>query len=331
MKQLINDQGQAAFGVFDAPVDEINYRDYAFFTPMGWRVPKFFNRFKCNQFVFAGITGPDVIIGLAVVDLKYLANGFFYIFDRGRGTIAETSKTLLPLGGNIFIDPTPESLSCGFTSDGLVIAMKADRITARAKNLELGITLNLAAVSPLRICTRAGYNGWTFTRKTTPIPLTGTAACNDRRFDLASPSHMALLDWTAGFMRRETFWNWAAAAATLPDGRSFGMNFSCGVNETGFTENGFWIDGQLTKISTVHFEFDPLHFYTPWRVLSADGKVNLTFTPEKHREEHQNAGIAATRFHQMMGRFNGNLTTDAGDVVYLFEVPGWTEDHYAKW
>ncbi|MEZ4602178.1 MAG: hypothetical protein R2861_01835 [Desulfobacterales bacterium] len=40
-----------------------------------------------------GITGPDVIAGLAVVNLKYLASGFLYVYDLKSDTIIEAGKT----------------------------------------------------------------------------------------------------------------------------------------------------------------------------------------------------------------------------------------------
>ncbi|RJP86578.1 MAG: DUF2804 domain-containing protein [Desulfobacteraceae bacterium] len=331
MQRLINDAGRVAFGVFDSPVDEINYKDYPLTSPMGFKWPGLFNGLKFNQFVFFGLTGPDVMVGLAVVDLKFLSNAFLYVYDRKQGLVVEVNKTIVPISRKIFITPTPENLSCGFSFGGLDASMQGNKISAASKNIELDITMDLQKTTPLRVCTRAGYKGWTFTRKTSPIRLTGTVAYNGQRIDVSSPAHMGLMDWTAGFMRRETFWNWAAIAATLPDGRPLGLNLSCGVNETSFTENAFWVDGRMTKVSTVLFEFDPENFYAPWTITSPDGKINLIFKAGQHRAENINAGVVATKFNQMMGVFNGTLTAEDGEVVAITDCPGWTEDHYAKW
>jgi hypothetical protein len=139
------------------------------------------------------------------------------------------------------------------------------------------------------------------------------------------------MDWTAGFMRRHTFWNWAATAFTLPDGRSFGLNLSCGVNETGFTENAFWLDGILTKVDTVHFDFKSRNLYEPWHIVSYDQKVDLIFYPKAHRGESVNALFVKSKFSQLMGTFSGALRTGGGETIVLEACPGWAEDHYAKW
>jgi hypothetical protein len=331
MIPLIDPSGNPHYGIIDSPVKEINYKDFILETPMGMKVPGLLKQIIFNQFAFFGITGPGLIIGMAVVDLKYLANAFFYVFDRKKNKILETSKITLPVGGDICIKPTPDDLSCGFSSKKITISINGDKLFAKTKNVEIDLAFDVSGTSPLRVCSRAGYRGWVYTQKTTPIHLTGEITVNGEKTKLTSPEYMGLIDWTAGYMRRETFWNWAASASVLPDSRTFGMNLSCGVNETSFTENGFWIDGKLTKVSTVGFEFNPKNFYDPWRITSADGKVNLMFESENHRSENVNALVIATRFTQMMGVFTGTLKTDDNSVIKINKCPGWAEDHYAKW
>jgi hypothetical protein len=300
-------------------------------TPMGFGIPSLMKRMIFNQFAFFGITGPDLIAGMAVVDLKYLANAFFYVYDRKAKKNHESSHITVPVGRHIFIRPTPEKVSCGFFSKKISVFIENNKLSAKARDMEIDLEFDCSKTSPLRICSRAGYRGWVYTQKTTPIRINGKITVNGRTAELSSPDYMGLIDWTAGYMRRETFWNWAASASTLPDGRTFGLNLSCGVNETSYTENGFWIDGKRTKVSTVEFEFNPKNFYDTWRIKSADGKVDLTFESEHHREEKVNAFVIATRFTQMMGVFNGKLKTDDKKIITIKNCPGWAEDHYAKW
>jgi len=87
----------------------------------------------------------------------------------------------------------------------------------------------------------------------------------------------------------------------------------------------------MTKVDMNHFEFNPGNFYDQWKIKSMDGKIDLVFDGEKHREENINAGVVATKFTQLMGNFNGTLKTDDGEVVKIENCPGWAEDHYAKW
>lgn len=330
MRKLVNADGNIQFGLYDEPIGDINFRNYALRTPMGIPVPGFLKKFKFNQFHFFGIIGPDLMAGLAVVDLKLITNGFFYLYDRKNRKLIETKKLGLP-NKRVYIQSTPETPESRFVSGDFVINLNRRRIFAKGKDLSLEIDLGLDETLPLRICSRAGYRGWVYTQKTAPIPISGEIRYGDTSFSVSSPAYMGLMDWTGGFMRKYTFWNWASTACVLPDGRTFGLNLSCGVNETSFTENAFWLDGRMHKVSTVNFIFDSKDLYRPWQIVSADGKINLKFHPESERGEKLHAILLASRFTQLMGTFEGALVSDDGEKIMLERCPGWTEDHYAKW
>jgi hypothetical protein len=329
MADLITGEGKIRFGFYDEPVDNINYADYALETPMDIKVPRLLKKFLVNQFHFSGIIGPEVIVGMAVVDLKYIANGFLYVYDRKTKTLVETNKiTPFGIGGTII--PTARSYDSSFSSGGLDIAVTSFRMMASAPEINLDIKIT-KPTEPLRLCTRTGYRGWVYMEKTTPIPVSGKVTCKGKTYEISSPDYMGLMDWTTGTMRRDTYWEWAATATTLPDGRPFGLNLCCGVNDTSFTENAFWLDGARTKVDTVNFEFDNHDLYKPWRITSYDKRVALTFNPEGMRGEKLNAVLVKSKFSQFMGTFEGTLRTESGEILEIRDIPGWAEDHYAKW
>lgn len=330
VERLIAENGKIQYGLFTEPVGLINYTDYPLQSPMGRQWPAMLRRLKFNQFVFTGIIAPNVIAGAAIIDLKYLSSAFLYVYNRLTGEFLEIEKIGAPLSWKRYISPTPEQVSAKFESARLSIVMENDRFSARSEDMEIDVQLQPMHDNPLRICSRAGYTGWVYTQKTTPIGVSGQISAGADKLTVDSTA-MAFRDWTAGYMRRETFWNWAATAAVLPDGKSFGMNLACGVNETGFTENAFWIDGRMTKIDTVYFDYNLSDSESPWHVRSADGRIDLAFQPEKKRSQKVNAGLIATRFTQFIGSFSGVLLTSEGDSISISECPGWVEDHFARW
>jgi len=329
LTSVIDAHGGVQYGLHDKPVSRINYEDYPLKTPMGIKVPKILKNLKVNQFIFFGIAGPELMLGLGLVDLKFAANAFLYVYDRKNRNISEKAK--LTFSSNISIPKYPDSLSSIFESEDLFIKTENGSLFAETEGISLDAELNLRDISPLRLCTRAGYRGWVYTQKSMPLRLSGKIVHGDRTVRMSSPSYMALADWTAGYMRRNTFWNWASTACTLPDGRSFGLNLSCGVNETGFTENAFWISGKMTKVDMVNFAFREGSLLETWHITSFDRKIDLIFHPEYHRRENINILVAASKFTQLMGIFEGRVTTDAGESIHIAGCPGWVEDHYAKW
>lgn len=330
MNDLIDDRGTIEFGIYDQEISRVNYLDYHLETVMGITVPRFVKSYLANQFHFIGITGPELIIGMAIIDLKYLTNCFIYVYDRDERKIIQDKVLSLP-GAQKHITPHPEKTHSVFKSDDMDVEINHGHISAKGKSVHLVADLGLDSVPPLRICTRAGYRGWVYTQKTTPISISGQVSYHGKTISLSSPQYMALMDWSCGYMRRNTCWNWASSACTLNDGSTLGLNLSCGVNETSYTENFFMINGIMTKVDTVDFVFDKDHIHSPWHITSFDKKVDLRFTSESHRSEMINAVLVASRFTQLVGRFDGTLKTDDGQLVNIESCPGFTEDHYARW
>ncbi len=330
MQDLVSRQGCVKYGLFEEPVYSISFQDYDYRTPMGYRLPRALRKFKAKRFQFFGICGPKLMLGMAVVDLGYLCSAFMYVYDKRTGKMRQGQGTT-PNRNRAAVEPSPEFPRSWLQGRELSLEMKGERIWARSREAELHASLRAAHHSPIRLCTRAGYTGWSYTQKTMPIHLSAELLLGGQRVTLESPEHMGVMDWSGGYMRRHTFWNWASSSCRLPDGRDMGLNLSCGTNETSFTENAFWIDGNREKVDTVHFQYQARKPLLPWRIVSCDGKVDLLFYPEKSKEEKRNALVLATRFTQLMGSFQGVLITGKGERIEVKDCWGWTEDHYAKW
>jgi len=330
MTKLVNEKGLVDFGIYPYPIHEINSEDFLLKTPMGKPRSKFIKKLMVNQFFFIGINSPGYMAGLAIADLKYVTNGFFYIYDISNNKLVE-STVIKPSSKKIYITSNPEAFDAQFKTGKLVITMKDGEIHAQSKDISVNVKLDLKNRTPLRICSKAGYRGWVYTQKTLPVKAEGDIVIDKKKIDLDPDKTLVLMDWTKGFMRRKTFWHWASTATYLPDGRSFGFNLSCGVNETSFTENFVMVDGNMTKVDMVNFSFDEQDLYKTWHITSYDKKINLLFKGKKDRSEKKNLLLATSNFTQLVGFFEGSVKLDNGETVEIRECPGWAEDHYAKW
>lgn len=335
--RLIDTNGQPHFGVFSCPVRQINYRDFVYHTVMDRPATRLEKHFAFNQFQFVGICSDDLVFGCALVDIKYLGNAFIYLYDRRNGTLQDFSF-MMPLAARTHLSNTPDEGTSHFQRGDVDVRLTS-RNNPREKYLQIRIGKTLAAdlsvtepagFQPLALCTPTGFNGWTYTQKAAGLDVSGFIRLHDRRYELGA-THKGSYDWSCGFMRRETAWNWACLSGQSAEGRTLGVNFACGVNETGFTENAFWVDGRLIKVNQVRFIYPKPNRHSQWRILSDDGKVDLTFEPEGSRKEKLNVLLLATNFTQLFGRFYGTLREDNGTVHTLKGVTGFAEDHYAKW
>src|SRR5690554_7653857 len=68
--QLIQPNGQPVFGVLPEGVEQINYLDYDLRTTMDRKRSKLAKRLCFNQFQFISFASDQLIVGLAIVDLK---------------------------------------------------------------------------------------------------------------------------------------------------------------------------------------------------------------------------------------------------------------------
>ena len=336
-EELINKDGQASFGIFPDGVDTINYMDFDLRNAMDKRRSTLAKRFKFNQFQFIGFTCDKLIVGLAIVDLKIASNCFIYIYDPESKEYAEHSF-INPLAFNTQIDTQPNSGNSFFRKGNNKVSIEATaKPRLRSVNVDLESGIKISAVidesgsfEPLALCVRAGYEGFHFTQKSTALICNGLVEWGDKKLVLEEIGALASVDWSAGYMRRETAWNWGSLSCNLPDGRRLGFNLAAGVVETGFTENALWIDGKMHKVDMVDFQFDRYHHNHAWSLRSNDGIINLHFEPAGQRKERTNAIIAATNFTQHFGRYYGEILIN-GETIHLDGEWGFTEDHYAKW
>ncbi len=339
MKRLIDTNSAVRFGIFAEPIDEVNHRDFELTTPFGRRVGALRRHFAFNQFEFLGALGEDLVFGCAIANVKYAGTAFVYAYDPRTRHFDEFSlRTPLALG--FTNDQFPERGSATVQIGRRRIHMSgASRPPQRRLCVDLPGKMAIdatfseiaPAIEPMRICTPVGASGWVYARKSAGHRVEGTLSVQGRTLDLGRLGVLGHHDWTAGYMRRDTFWNWGCVAGRLADGRVVGMNVSCGVNETSFTENCFWLDGKLHKIDSVHFDYDRRDIMRPWRLRSYDGRADLTFQPEGRHSENVNAFVVASNFNQLIGRYRGTLRTAAGEPLVIDGLLGYAERHYAKW
>ncbi|WP_165856998.1 DUF2804 domain-containing protein [Marinobacter sp. JSM 1782161] len=329
---LINARGQPLWGELDQPVERINYLDHDLRSVMDRPLSRRARQRRYNHFQFISVQGPEWVLGLALVDLGRVANAFCYLYDFGSRELVERSW-LNPLGWGSACEPSPETGCDRFVRPGVRLTIQGEgrrrHLRGMTGDMHLDFTLS-GDNAPLRVCSRAGYDGWVFTRKSAGLAVSGSVQWGRRRYQ-TDASMRGSIDWSGGFMRRDTAWNWACIAGRTADGRSLGLNLAAGVNETGVTENALWLDGERIKLDLARFEFDRYQPEAAWRVSTSDGRVDLVFRPQGVRRERINAFWLASNFRQYVGHFEGTVRDPADRPVEVSGLPGLVEDHYARW
>ncbi len=293
-----------------------------------------------KQFQYFGGMSSRFIFGCALVDLGYLNSAFVYIVDTTTGETFKRSLRRPGHWGMTLADNPVEGVS--LFEAGRVEVSQIYREDPREKSLfvRVGNELNIEATmpeagfEPMSLCTRAGYQGWVYANKTAGLPLKGKLVWRGEVHDLEALGAMGHHDYSCGYMRRETFWNWACLSGIgqAADGRAvaLGLNLSCGVNETSHSENCLWLDGRLVEVGGTCFEFDRQDVLKPWRVTTRDGQVDLLFTPLGLHQEKMNIGLLASNFRQVFGRFDGHFRVN-GTTYSVTSLSGFVEDQFVRW
>jgi hypothetical protein len=337
-KRLIGDDGLPLFGVHEGPLEDLSID--AFRLRGQERASRaqneFIKDFQLKRWQYLGVCDDRVVFGVAIVHLGYMSNVFAYAFDREKRSIAEFG-TNRALAAHTEIEGTALRGSARFESQGAAIRMENEpgsvRLVAGIEGKEgrIDAELSFARVQPsLSIVTRVGLDRFNYTNKEAGLPVEGRIAAGGKEYRLSGDRPAGIVDYTYGYLARYTFWNWASGAGKAADGSRIGFNLVQGVNETGFTENAFWIDGRIFKTDVIDFRYDDLHPLKPWRIRSNDGKVDLAFEPEGERSSRINLGVIASAFRQPFGEFKGTFA-DGGRKWECGVVSGFVEEHESTW
>ena len=329
----MNEKGQIEFGYTSAK--KINHLDYDLRNAMDKPLSNWRKKLKFNQFQFISINCEDFIMGMAVVDLKYASNCFVYLYHIKSQTFEEFDF-IQAFGIKTHMSPHPNKGVSSFAKGNNLLQIEAINQT-RNITLRLENGLSLEAIidesnsdRALSLCSKAGYNGWVYTQKLAARPVHGQLNWQSNTYPLEARKALASIDWSAGFMRRETSWHWASLSTYLSDGRRLGFNLASGVNETGFSENAIWIDDEYYKIDMVDFKFDRYQESQTWYLISNDTKLELTFDRQGKRAQKMNLILIASNFRQFFGHFNGTIKLN-NESIEINNAWGLVEDHYAKW
>lgn len=333
--KLIGENGRPNFGIYDRPVNNINLQDL---RPYGKNrysglERKYIYTFKIKKWEYIGLTDSNIVFGSAIVSTGYLGNVFFYLFDRKKKDLYEMS----------FIKPFARDISfSGGAQEGEVSFNTADtslKYTNGAESIEVDlrhrdiIKAHLVlkrTPNPLSVIVREALEGFNYTNKEAGLVSEGEIELRGEKFSIDKTVSFGVLDYTVGYLKRETFWNWASGGGFLEDNRRLGFNLSMGINESGITENVLWLGDEPIKLGNVTFNYNDTNVMDMWQIFSTDNKVYLTFTPEGIRKADINAIFIKSKFYQPFGRFSGNITIGERKIA-LKEVYGFVEEHYAKW
>ena len=342
LDKLIQPNRKPAFGLFDKPIRHINYEDFDYRTVTNKQASKLRKHFAYKQFQYFGAIADTLIFGCALANIRYLGACFVYVFDTATNEMLTWQfKTPFAMGLSMTdnTDNSASTFKLGSKQVKLSYVLSNDGRREKRLDVSIGSELQISAAmhepegfETKALCTPCAVNGWVYAQKTAALKVSGEVKCALGTIKLDDIECYGHHDFSSGFMRRETFWNWACfSAPPTQDKPAMGLNISWAVNETGYSENCLWLGSQCIELPQVQFEYDRDAILQTWHVRSANDAVKLSFTPHGKHSEQLNLGLLATDFHQIFGRFEGTIRLPNDELITISNVWGFVEHQFSRW
>jgi hypothetical protein len=175
-----------------------------------------------------------------------------------------------------------------------------------------------------------------YNQKINNLKSTGYAKLGEDFLDFNKDSY-GVLDWGRGVWTYQNRWYWSSLNA-IQDGHVIGWNLGYGFGDTSAaSENMLFVDDTVYKLDDVKFDI-PLDnkghddYLKPWKFRSANGDIDLTFTPLIDRAGGANLLFLVSNQHQCFGTFKGTFRVEGGaKVISIVDLPGFAEKVFNRW
>ena len=295
-------------------------------------------QFKRKKWLYTFIATPEVAAMWAVVDAGYASNAFTLVASvREQRVLYDATFLGLPRPFVHVGDFPARGLSVRFRlpqagiSSERAFAEAPYRHAVRAPGLSVQCSLDASTAPPALTVVAPVPNGGVVnvTQKASALALSGHLLVQGKQFSL--DGGVGGMDYTQGYLARHTAWRWAFACGRLGDGTAVSFNLADGVNDSlDFTENAAWLGSRLVPLGRARFDYDRAHVEGPWHITTADGLLDVTFTPFGAHREERDLKLVKSHFVQPVGLYRGHLTVD-GKKVALDGLVGVTEDQDITW
>ena len=288
------------------------------------------------------IQAGDLLVSGVVANIDYLSTSDIWWRDlaTGSGGGSEVTKYLgkgfdLPsFFGSRPVRVAAKNYSCEFAQDdacNMSIRVEWSEATGETGELDAVITMPSGQES-LNVVIPWSDRVFQYTSKHQARPVTGSMRVGDRTWTFADEA-WGILDIGRGRWPFSTRWNWGGGSGYSREGARIGIQIGGKWTDgTGFTENGVFVDGRLSKIGReLNWTYDWEDTMKPWRVVDPDGQIDITMIPKYDKHTKLDLKILMRETHQVFGTWTGSVIDDAGCRHDVDGIQGFAEECRARW
>ncbi|MEY9930140.1 hypothetical protein ABH926_004782 [Catenulispora sp. GP43] len=296
-------------------------------------------RLRLKEWVGFTLLHPEVYSSLILQDAHYLASSEIYVFDRTATVLHQHAANAR--GGSLNLPHNLMDNSCAIDRPGYHVAYDFSEHTGRhhikidvaatgeAPAITGDLTLDATAASaPLSVSSRLP-GGQMYTHKAL-YPVSGTLRFGDTSVAFSPDRDLAVLDEHRSLLPYRTRWVWGTFAMPTEEGPA-GANFVNRPEVPGQPEEScLWTPGACEALADVRFHKQGGDPNAPWLITSADGRLDVVFTPEGRKTVKRHLGVVAIDYFQMFGRYAGTVRAEDGTVTVVKDVHGVCESMDAR-
>jgi Protein of unknown function (DUF2804) len=322
-------QGGRQYGRFAARFDCVNPLDeYA-------GVTRSLRRLRLKEWVGFTLLHPELYSSMIIQDANFLASSEIYAYPAAVGRLfqhaanAKGGSLRMPerlLGSHPVFSKPGYRLEYSFDEDGKSARIFGDvSATEKAPAFRVDLMLHGDRVSaPLSVSSRLP-GGKLYTHKAL-FPVSGTYTVGDTTVTFDPARDLAVIDEHKSFFPYRTQWLWGTLGWQA-DGAPVGANFAFRPGVAGQEEEScIWTPSACEPLSDITFTRSA----SSWHISSADGRLDLVFSPEGRKDVKVQLGIVALDYYQLFGSYSGTLRSLAGTAYDVDGVHGVCESFRAR-
>ena len=335
------ERGAARFGAFRSAVPSINLLDLdplglGGLTPRAWR------NARLKEWQHFSVITKTHFLGLALVNAKFMGVSWCYALSRETGEMVAHERKLPFRGPAVSRELRDSRFSFQAPTYSIAVHNNLDQkrhlVTfdvSGKRNPPLTGRLEIredpAEVQAIEACLPLVGPRVFYTHKV-PCPVGGELAIGGQKMVLDPATDFALLDVHKAYYPFQTWWKWATFAGRDAKGNILGVNLTHNINpdDEAYNENAIWHGNRLSLLGAARFTI-PANILDPWKVVTTDGRVDLTFRPKGIRQELVDYKLVRSWYQAPLGTFSGTMVDDDGATREVKDLFGICEHHKVTW
>jgi hypothetical protein len=337
----VGPDGRFALGLRTQPFREVNPLDAKLRVgPLS--MPRKAKELSLKEWQHFALVNDDFYVSMALFDAKRLGLVQIIVYDRKRDRVHEYERRCLPR--DIELADGLHRGQCRYRNGEFMLSF-TNRLERGYHELSFSAprTRNSPAISgrvelfepleevePMVVALPFDDGRAMYSHKAV-LPFEGVMQLGDQNVRFERGSAYSLVDIHKGYYPFVMTWHWATGALWR-DGELVGFNLTNNQvrDQRRFNENGLWVDGRLSPLPPVRFEFNPQRHMDSWRIRDNFGRVELEFIPDTLRRVDINLGVMKSRYRGPFGRFRGYLRDDEDRKHDVEDAYGMCEDFYLR-